>query len=40
VVEMYLMVRAIRHGPDDESRGGASPDDRWQAGRLAGYAEG
>ena len=39
VVEMYLMVRTIRRGPD-EGHGTASPDDTWQAGHVAGYAEG
>jgi cytochrome d ubiquinol oxidase subunit I len=39
VVEMYLMVRAIRQGPG-ESHGDAPLNDRSQAARLAGYAEG
>ena len=38
VIEMYLMVRAIRRGPDDHA--GALPHDTLQASRLAGYAEG
>jgi len=38
VIEMYLMVRAIRRGPDGHDI--AAPHDTWQADRLAGYAEG
>jgi len=38
VIEMYLMVRAIRRGPDDHA--GAAPHDTLHADRLAGYAEG
>jgi cytochrome d ubiquinol oxidase subunit I len=38
-IEMYLMVRAIRRGPD-EDHGGASPGDSRQAALPAGYAEG
>ena len=38
IVEMYLMVRAIRHGPDDAHDPHASHTA--QAARLAGYAEG
>lgn len=38
VIEMYLMVRAIRRGPHDHA--GALPHDTLHADRLAGYAEG
>jgi cytochrome d ubiquinol oxidase subunit I len=38
-IEMYLMVRTIRRGPDDD-HAGALPHDRLHADRLAGYAEG
>ena len=38
VVEMYLMVRTVRRGPDDHT--GAAPHDTLLADRVAGYAEG
>jgi cytochrome d ubiquinol oxidase subunit I len=38
-IEMYLMVRTIRRGPDDD-HAGVIPHDRLHADRLAGYAEG
>jgi len=38
VVEMYLMVRAIRRGPDDHAD--TVPNDTLLADRMAGYAEG
>ncbi|WP_049621500.1 cytochrome ubiquinol oxidase subunit I [Frateuria defendens] len=38
VIEMYLMVRTIRRGPDDEHA--PSPSIEPQAARLAGQAEG
>ncbi len=38
VIEMYLMVRAIRRGPDDHAD--TIPHDTLLADRMAGYAEG
>ena len=38
VIEMYLLLRAIRRGPDDHA--GAISNDKLLADRMAGYAEG